>query len=83
MTPHVFEGKYELDSLAAVLKLANAFVKQVKNNKYNSNYHGNNNSDIKADLSCIDNVRWLEAVHRIVDTVKLMQAGYDFVYYLC
>eukprot|EP00823_Brevimastigomonas_motovehiculus_P007246 TRINITY_DN6251_c0_g1_i1.p1 TRINITY_DN6251_c0_g1~~TRINITY_DN6251_c0_g1_i1.p1 ORF type:complete len:510 (+),score=123.57 TRINITY_DN6251_c0_g1_i1:28-1557(+) len=59
MTPHVFEGKYELDSLAAVLKLAYGY--------YNST------SDHECFTKSPTN--FVQAMSTLVSTIRTMQSG--------
>jgi meiotically up-regulated gene 157 (Mug157) protein len=60
MTPQVFEGKYELDSLAAFLKLSYGVY----------NWTGNNLSCVLKQKE-----HWLNAVAKAVETIRLEQAG--------
>jgi hypothetical protein len=60
MTPGVFEGKYELDSLAAVLKLSNRYYTLTHDVSVFDNPDGS---------------PYLAAVAKIIDIVTLMQAS--------
>eukprot|EP01127_Copromyxa_protea_P000079 TRINITY_DN1007_c0_g1_i2.p1 TRINITY_DN1007_c0_g1~~TRINITY_DN1007_c0_g1_i2.p1 ORF type:complete len:466 (+),score=61.55 TRINITY_DN1007_c0_g1_i2:21-1418(+) len=59
MTPHVFEGKYELDSLVAVLKLSYGYYNWTRD----------------TSCFALEGTKWLESVKLIISTVSRMQAG--------
>lgn len=59
MTPHVYEGKYELDSLAAFLKLSTRLF----------------NATGDTTCFAYNDGRWLRAVRRVVSVVARMQRG--------
>jgi len=61
MNPHVYESKYELDSLAAVLKLA-----------WNYWYYTKDTSCFAGGPAS-----WLSMVRKILDTTKIMQRSTD------
>jgi len=61
MNPHVYESKYELDSLAAALKLS-----------WNYWYYTQDTSCFAGGPAS-----WLSAVRKILDTVEIMQRGTD------
>ena len=67
MTPHVFESKFELDSLNAVLKLSYAYY----------------NATLDTTCFSAHNNQWLKAVETILDVMETMQVKINSLVLMC